>query len=304
VLVSEYEMPKTNFTVKYDGDALANHEMDVAILAPALMGMQKVLDALVTESTEGEYRASLKIKGNAKAGSIEIELVTQAISNMKLLKDIIVDVFSHRDVVALATITTLLVPLLALIKKFGRRKPSKVEDMGDGNVKIYFDNDITIVNNHVYHVYNNFEVREAAYKAVKPLEQEGIDSFVIYEKSKKLVEVNKGDVSRFVPPSVADRMLVSEEITFLQIVTIKFNMNNKWQFTQGDSVINANIIDDDFIAKVRNGVPFQDGDILKVKLQKEQYQEKGKLKTNYKILEVLDHQKAAQQQNINFHDDE
>tara|TARA_R110002020_G_scaffold277225_1_gene492475 strand:- start:147 stop:1055 length:909 start_codon:yes stop_codon:yes gene_type:complete len=300
VLVSEYEMPKTNFTVKYDGDALANHEMDVAILAPALMGMQKVLDALVTESTEGEYRASLKIKGNAKAGSIEIELVTQAISNMKLLKDIIVDVFSHRDVVALATITTLLVPLLALIKKFGRRKPSKVEDMGDGNVKIYFDNDITIVNNHVYHVYNNFEVREAAYKAVKPLEQEGIDSFVIYEKSKKLVEVNKEDVSRFVPPSVADRMLVSEEITFLQIVTIKFNMNNKWQFTQGDSVINANIIDDDFIAKVRNGVPFQDGDILKVKLQKEQYQEKGKLKTNYKILEVLDHQKAAQQQPFDF----
>lgn len=293
-------MPKTNFTVKYDGDALANHEMDVAILAPALMGMQKVLDALVTESTEGEYRASLKIKGNAKAGSIEIELVTQAISNMKLLKDIIVDVFSHRDVVALATITTLLVPLLALIKKFGRRKPSKVEDMGDGNVKIYFDNDITIVNNHVYHVYNNFEVREAAYKAVKPLEQEGIDSFVIYEKSKKLVEVNKEDVSRFVPPSVADRMLVSEEITFLQIVTIKFNMNNKWQFTQGDSVINANIIDDDFIAKVRNGVPFQDGDILKVKLQKEQYQEKGKLKTNYKILEVLDHQKAAQQQPFDF----
>lgn len=293
-------MPKTNFTVKYDGDALVSHEMDVAVLAPALMGMQKVLDALVTESTEGEYRASLKIKGNAKAGSIEIELVTQAISNMKLLKDIIVDVFSYRDVVALATITTLLVPLLALIKKFGRRKPTKVEDMGDGNVKIYFDNDITIVNNHVYHVYNNFEVREAAYKAVKPLEQEGIDSFVIYEKSKKLVEVNKEDVSRFVPPSVADRMLVSEEITFLQIVTIKFNMNNKWQFTQGDSVINANIIDDDFIAKVRNGVPFQDGDILKVKLQKEQYQEKGKLKTNYKILEVLDHQRAAQQQPFDF----
>lgn len=293
-------MPKTNFTVKYDGEALANHEMDVAVLAPALMGMQKVLDALVTESTEGEYRASLKMKGNAKAGSIEIELVTQAISNVKLLKDIIVDVFSYRDVVALATITTLLVPLLALIKKFGRRKPNKVEDMGDGNVKIYFDNDITIVNNHVYHVYNNFEVREAAYKAVKPLEQEGIDSFVIYEKSKKLVEVNKEDVSRFVPPSVADRMLVSEEITFLQIVTIKFNMNNKWQFTQGDSVINANIIDDDFIAKVRNGVPFQDGDILKVKLQKEQYQEKGKLKINYKILEVLDHQKAAQQQPFDF----
>ena len=86
-------MPKTNFTVKYDGEALANHEMDVALLAPALLGMQKVIDALVTESTEGEYKASLKIKGNAKAGSIEIELVTQAISNVQIVKDLIVGVF-------------------------------------------------------------------------------------------------------------------------------------------------------------------------------------------------------------------
>lgn len=295
-------MPKTNFTVKYDGEALANHEMDVALLAPALMGIQKIIDALVIESTEGEYKASLKIKGNAKAGSIEIELVTQAISNIQIIKNIFVDVFSRPDVIAVATVTTLLVPLLSLIKRYGRKKPTKVEDMGDGNTKLHFDNSITIVNNHVYHVYNNFEVREAAYKAVRPLEQEGIDSFGIYEKSKKLVEVNKEDVGRFIPPSVVDRMLVTEEITYLQIVTIKFNMNNKWQFTQGDSVINANILDDDFITKVRNGVAFHDGDILKVKLHKEQYQENGKLKTNYKILEVLDHQKAGQQQNLDFKD--
>ena len=296
-------MPKTNFIVKYDGEALANHEMDIALLAPALMGMQKIIDALVTESTEGEYKASLKIKGNAKAGSIEIELVTQAISNINLVKDIFIDIFSRPDVVALATVTTLLVPLLDLIKRFGRKKPTKVEDIGDGNVKLYFDNNITIVNNHVYHVYNNFEVREAAYKAVKPLEQEGIDSFGIYEKSRKLVEVNKEDISRFIPPSVVDRMLITEETTYLQIVTINFNMKNKWQFTQGDSKINANILDEEFIGKVQGReASFYDGDILMVRLQKEQYQENGKLKTNYKILEVLDHQKAGQQQTISFED--
>ena len=29
-------MPTTNFKVKYDGEALIDHEMDVAVLAPAL----------------------------------------------------------------------------------------------------------------------------------------------------------------------------------------------------------------------------------------------------------------------------
>ena len=175
--------------------------------------------------------------------------------------------------------------------------------MGDGNVKLHFESDITIINNHVYHVYNNFEVREAVYKAVKPLEKEGIDSFGIYEKSKQLVEVNKEDVGRFIPPSVIDRMLLTEEITYLQIVTINFNMKNKWQFTQGDAKISANIIDEDFIGKVQGRESsFYDGDILMVRLQKEQYQENGKLKTNYKILEVLDHQKAHQQQTLNIDD--
>lgn len=295
-------MPKTNFTVKYDGDALANHEMDVAVLAPALMGMQKLLDALVTESTEGEYRASLKIKGNAKAGSIEIELVTQALSNSKLLKDLVIDFFSLREIVALGTLTTLLVPLLALIKKFGRRKPTKVEDLGNGNVKIHYGDETIIVNNHVYHVYNNFEVREAAYKAVKPLvEDEGIESFSIYKDSEKIFEVDKEYASRFIPPNASELMLVNEEESFLQIVKISFNMNNKWQFTKGDETINANIVDEDFIKKVqKRETSFYDGDILHVILEKEQYQEKGKLKTNYRIIKVLNHEKAQRQQNLDF----
>lgn len=303
MLVSEYEMPKTNFTVKYDGEALANHEMDVALLAPALMGMQKVIDALVTESTEGEYRASLKIKGNAKAGSIEIELVTQAISNIQVVKDLIIDVFSSPSAAAVANVIAYLGAFFALVKTFGRKKPDKTEDMGNGNIKLYFGDEVTIVNNHVYQIYNSFEVREAAYKAVKPLEKEGIDLFSIYDKSHKLFEANKEDVGRFVPPSVTERMIVNEEITYLQIVTINFNMKNKWQFTQGESTISANIVDEHFIEKVQGRkAPFYDGDILMVRLQKEQYQENGKLKTNYKILEVLDHQKAAQQQPLNFED--
>lgn len=106
-------------------------------------------------------------------------------------------------------------------------------------------------------------------------------------------------MGRFIPPSVQDRLLVNEEVTYLQIVKVSFNMNNKWEFTQGDNKISANIIDSDFINKVQNRtVSFYDGDILKVRLQKEQYQTKGKLKTNYLILEVLEHIQSPKQQNL------
>lgn len=294
-------MPKTNFTVKYDGDALTNHEMDITLLAPALMGMQKVIDALLIESTSGEYKASLKMKGNAKAGSIEIELITQAISNIQAAKDLIFGFFGTSDLTASSNIIAHVGALLFLIRKFGRKKPDKVEDIGDGYSRLYFDSETTVINNYVYKVYNNFEVREAVYKAIKPLEEEGIDSFSICKDAEEVFEVDKEYASRFIPPNATELMLVNEEESFLQIVKVSFNMKNKWQFTKGDETINANIVDKEFIKKVQNReASFYDGDILHVILQKEQYQEKGKLKTNYSILKVLNHEKAKIQQDLDL----
>lgn len=295
----ESEMPKTNFTVKYDGPALADHEMDIALLAPALLGMQKVLDELVTVSSGNEYKASLKMKGNAIAGSIEIELLIQAVSNSQNLKDLVVSFFNTKEVVASCNFIALMGGLFALVKKFGPAKPKKIETLENGDIKIQIKNEIVIVNQYVYKVYNNFEVREAIYKTVKPLEEEGIETFKILDGTKEIAQVDKEYVGRFIPPSVQDRLLVNEEVTYLQIVKVSFNMNNKWEFTQGDNKISANIIDSDFINKVQNRtVSFYDGDILKVRLQKEQYQTKGKLKTNYLILEVLEHIQSPRQQNL------
>lgn len=173
----ESEMPKTNFTVKYDGPALADHEMDIALLAPALLGMQKVLDELVTVSSGNEYKASLKMKGNAIAGSIEIELLIQAVSNSQNLKDLVVSFFNTKEVVASCNFIALMGGLFALVKKFGPAKPKKIETLENGDIKIQIKNEIVIVNQYVYKVYNNFEVREAIYKTVKPLEEEGIETF-------------------------------------------------------------------------------------------------------------------------------
>ncbi|WP_189585731.1 hypothetical protein [Psychrobacter glaciei] len=296
-------MPSVNFTVKYDGEAIREHEMDVALLAPALLGMQKIIEELVKASTEGEYKASLKIKGNVKQGSIEIELVTQAIANFPTQ---IIDFFSGKYTTAAANLITIigaggLFALYNLVRKYGHKRPEKIEYLDGDKVKLYFDNETTIVNQNVFIVYNKFEVRENLFKTVKPLEKEGIDTFEILKNGELLIQVKKDEVSRFFPPRLTESLLLDENITYLQIKSISFNLNNKWTFTNGDEDIKANIIDSIFIDKVaKRDISFSDGDILKVRLEKEQYMENDKLKTSYKIIEVLEHIKGSQQIPIDF----
>lgn len=304
-MTSDTDMPSVNFTVKYDGEAIRDHEMDVALLAPALLGMQKILEELVKSSTQGEYKTSLKIKGNAKKGSIEVELVMQAISNLSTQ---VVDFLSGRYGAAGANLTTIisggigsLCMLYSLVKKFGTNKPDKITRIDDERVQLQFKNETVIVDQHIYNIYNNFEVRESLYKTVKPLEKEGIETFDIIKKSLSIAHVDQSEVARFLPPRLTENLLLNEEITFLEIKAITFNLENKWSFTRGDETIKANIIDPVFIDKVyKREASFSEGDILQVKLEKEQYMENSKLKTSYKILEVLDHIKGSQQINLDL----
>lgn len=304
-VTSDTDMPSVNFTVKYDGEAIRHHEMDVALLAPALLGMQKILEELVKSSTDGEYKTSLKIKGNAKEGSIEVELVMQAISNFSTQ---VVDFLSGRYGAAAANLSGIISGgvgslgiLYALIKKYGSSKPDSVERINDNEVKLQFKNETIIVNQHIYNIYNNFEVRESLYKTVKPLEKDGIDTFNIIKDSLSVIQVNRDEVGRFLPPRLTETLLLNEETTFLQIKAITFNLENKWSFTRGDETIRANIVDPTFVDKVyRREASFSEGDILQVKLEKKQYMENAKLKTSYRVLEVMDHIKGSQQIDMEF----
>ncbi|WP_149038764.1 hypothetical protein [Psychrobacter sp. P11G5] len=304
-MTSDDDMPSVNFTVKYDGEAIRDHEMDVALLAPALLGMQKILEELVKSSTQGEYKTSLKIKGNAREGSIEVELVMQAVSNLSTQ---VVDFLSGKYGAAGANLTTIisggigsLCMLYSLVKKFGNEKPEKITRIDDDKVQLHFKSETVIVNQHIYNIYNNFEVRESLYKTVRPLEKEGIKTFDIIKDSLSIVHIDQEEIGRFLPPRLTESLLLNEETTFLQIKAITFDLNNKWSFTRGDETIKANIIDPLFVDKVyKRDVSFSEGDILQVRLEKEQYMENAKLKTSYKILEVLDHIKGSQQINLDL----
>lgn len=280
-------MPTTHFTVKYDGTALANHEMDVAVLAPALMGMSHLVREISQIQSNGEYTAKLNVKGNIKSGSIEVELTTQAVSLLQQFKDLLVSE-NTTALLNFAGIVGLIGTVYALIKKYQGNSPIKAEKDGE-NVVMYFDNHKEVVINVVYQVYNNYEIRNNIYATVKPLEQEGIDVFSIIDDNQNIVTIDSVDVSSFAPNNIRTPLNENIQETILIIESLTFNEKNKWSFNDGNSNIKAMILDEDFISEINNGKRFAKGDWLKVQLRKVQIEENGKLKTNYEIIKVVEH---------------
>lgn len=280
-------MPTTHFTVKYDGTALANHEMDVAVLAPALMGMSHLVREISQIQSNGEYTAKLNVKGNIKSGSIEVELTTQAVSLLQQFKDLLVSE-NTTALLNFAGIVGLIWTVYALIKKYQGNSPIKAEKDGE-NVVMYFDNHKEVVINVVYQVYNNYEIRNNIYATVKPLEQEGIDVFSIIDDNQNIVTIDSVDVSSFAPNNIRTPLNENIQETILIIESLTFNEKNKWSFNDGNSNIKAMILDEDFISEINNGKRFAKGDWLKVQLRKVQIEENGKLKTNYEIIKVVEH---------------
>lgn len=278
---------KTSFTIKYDGLALQNHEMDVALLAPALMAMSHLVKEISLLQSNGEYSAQLSVKGNIKAGSIEIELVTQAISILQQVKDM----FNNDTSTAIANfggIVGVLAGVYHLIAKYKGKSPNNIEH-DDEQVILYFDDRKEIVNHHIYKIYINYDLREDIYKTVEPLETDGVDTFKILQSEKELFSAHESDISSFIPQKINVQLNENLQETILIIESLTFKEGNKWTFYDGSNSIKAAILDEDFLATIEKGRRFAKGDWLKVQLRKIQHEENGKLKTTYDIVKVLEH---------------
>lgn len=280
-------MPTTNFTVKYDGEALANHEMDVALLAPALMAMSNLVKEVSKIHSHGEYTATLNVKGNIKSGSIEIELVTQAVSLLQQFKDLL-----NNDIVTallnFGGITGIIAGVYQLIVNYKGKSPDKVEKDGE-NVIMYFGDRKEITNTTVYQIYNNYNIRNDIYNTVKPLEDNGIDQFSIIQNNERLVTITDEELVYFEPNTVSTPLNENTQETILIIESLTFKEGNKWSFFDGNSTIKASILDEDFLAEIDKGKRFAKGDWLKVLLRKTQIEENGRLKTIYEVIKVIKH---------------
>jgi hypothetical protein len=190
--------------------------------------------------------------------------------------------------------------LFALLKWLKGRKPSKIEFKNDKAIFILEESEaiesfeVDLVTSKLY---KSRVVRQSIAKVIKPLERDGVDYFAAGRDGKPEIVIDKNDAQSFFV-GIDDSEIVSESViesTLLQIESAVFKDGNKWRFTDGTNAFYAEISDPIFTAKIESGEErFGKGDVLHVNLQKVQTVSDSGLKSDYKILKVLEHRYLLQ----------
>jgi hypothetical protein len=285
----------TEFKIAYDGEALRSHSMDVRDLAPALLSIGQLFDE-ANRALNGE-KTSVKLQVKAhEAGSFEIVLELYQTFGSQVSQFLTGDfVTSALNLKELLFFTG--GGLYWLIKRLKGGRPDKIADLGNGRIRVEFEGEAFEVPLELLRLYQDLAVRKAAEEILKPLNREGIDTFLIKDKQITLQTIHREELEYFIAPELKDeKILVSESEAAYSIISLAFKDDNKWRLYDGGSTISVLISDEDFRRKVDgNIISFAKGDILRCKIRTTQWRGAAGLKTEYEVLQVLEHLPAARQ---------
>lgn len=305
-------MSKATFHVLYDGPALASHEMDVRDLAPALLALGEVLEESNKALNDNKAKITVKVRASFKTGCFGIELdVIQTFSQqiqMLFSSDSIATAKEILEWIGLigggvGAVSGSGYGLLKFIKWLRGRAIHRVVLLDNGLIRVELDDEHIEIERQIIDLYRQFKLRRALEDVLKPLEQEGINEFAVTNKpqTERFVTVSKEERFYFSAPSSEPEILSEEEVEMnLQLVTVSFREDNKWRFYDGSTAFYAQVQDHNFLKQVQGNEPFSSGDILRARLRRTQYLSGETMKTEYTLLEVLEHRKAGAQIPMRF----
>jgi len=294
------------FYVIYDGWALEHHLMDVRDLAPAMIAVNDLLSNANKALNGDKADLNLKVNASFRAGSFGMELhtVVHFLSQIR-------DMFAGDNASAISNAWTILeivgfvggAGLIGLIRFLKGKKPTKIIDE-DGRLKVYLsETEYYETDGKVVKLYKNRTIVGDLNKMLEPLEKDGIDSFFVSRTGDKKdadLAIDDSELTYFEYQEIENDLSENITETFVQIEAAVFKDNNKWKFDNGGSPINAAILDEEFLRKIDAGeLRFGKGDLLKVKLKTIQTFAHGKLKTEFQVIEVLEH-KIVKQGHLEF----
>lgn len=188
-------------------------------------------------------------------------------------------------------IVDLLKSSIKLLMHLGGKPPTSIKTAKDGGLLVENnEGTINVFNQPTFNLIVNTSASKAAEAFVRrPLERR--TSLDIVSGGKKIVSINRDDAGKFVEIPRSDILLEHSYETYLTVRTVVLVGSGVWRFNDGRHVINAKIEDERFLARVRQGEErFGHGDLFFVRLRAVQRKEKGALKTEYFVEEVLSHQ--------------
>ncbi|OHA58512.1 MAG: hypothetical protein A2571_01925 [Candidatus Vogelbacteria bacterium RIFOXYD1_FULL_44_32] len=289
----------TFFTLKYDGFALQNHEMDVKELSPALFALGEAVEEANRVLNGSRTKVVLNVRA-FKDGSLGVDLnLVQDFATQAL------DLFNNKDVAGALNLLEVLVyggtgitGLVKLIKWLKNRKITNVIKLTSGNIRIELEDDDTLeIDNKTAKLLPVVKIRRSLEAVIyKPLARDGIEEISFNSDSEMIETISKDESRYFISPELQEKLIDEQEYEIsLQIISAVFQENNKWRFSDGNTNFWAEVQDGDFLRRVQsNNEAFAKDDILRVKIIRKQFETLEGLKTEFYIKKVLDHHSALQ----------
>ena len=296
-------MQKTITTnIRYDGDALADHSIDIAILSKFLMALSALVKEANSLVNSNESEINIRVNANVEQNCFELSL-TYIYSFIEATKDF----FNHENVVPLKEILDWLgitpadiivgtgVGFWYLIKNKKGRSISANEIIREDDNYIYLKdekgNEIK-VSWHVFNTYQQKTIRRHAQNFISPLNEKGIDNIGFYDNqdTEKSHTIHKSEVKDFLDYDIEKEEEIEEE-ELVKNETVKYIVIYKptldettttWSFLLNEKPVNIDISETDIVkdAVKRGGIGFDD--TYKVKLEEEEYKtKKNQYKTRY-----------------------
>ncbi|MFD1627595.1 hypothetical protein [Azospirillum griseum] len=298
------EMSRASLKIAFDGPAIHDGTMDVRDLAPALLAIGQLCEESNRVLNGERIKAAVLVRSDFRKGSfvVDLDLVQTLVAQMKSF-------LVGEDATAAANLLALLgggsgsvVGLIRIIKWLRGRRPTRLVILEHGGVRIEIDQDSIETNREAIQLLRDVEVRKAAAALIRPLEKSGIDTIAFSAGGQPPEIIDKDDASSFVVPSPEEEQIIHEERkAAYTIVSVSFKDRNKWRLFDGQNTINVTMADENFLSRVnQNDVVFAKGDILVCRVLMEQWRTTDGLRSEYTVLEVVEHRSAARQLPMQF----
>jgi len=291
-------MSTQRFSVKYEGGALRQGRMNVRDLAPALNSIGTLFEEAGYVAFGDRARIQVQVEAGFERGSFDIQLILDLVLGDTLLTE---------EMRATAAELFRLVigeqdffGLLKLLKWLRGKKPKGAVRQEDGTVQIVNqENQQVIVHNYVYNFYRNVTILRSVSQAVKPLENEGIDT-IEFRVGKRVADRVTGEDLPYLLGGEEETVLSDTELeTELDIVAAVFREGNKWRFSGVQGLFWASIHDPEFRKRIDTGEEFSKGDRMSVQLRQiVKKMPDGSTKIDYSITKVRGHRKGPKQQSL------
>jgi hypothetical protein len=273
-------------TIRYDGPALAGHEMDVQDLAPALLALADIIQIANKKFNGAE--ANIKVLVNAdveqRCFMIDVSLVQSFLDQAKgfLGTDHVKTAYDIAQWVGILGSGT--IGLFQLLKFLRASKkadaPLHIQNDGSGNITVTGNGNTIIVPQQVYQLAQEPRAIEKAKAVLRPLENEGYETLAFLDGDSEIFEVNAAEAEGI------------GELPSQPLSDLPSESGAQWAFLWNGRAINAEMVEKaaDWVSQFQdNKVSAPPNSILDVSMSETaQLDAQGLIvgKPSYRVLDV------------------